>query len=308
MTEKTFLSAAFILALLFSAVVGTQLVSLAVASLDWPLPSYPDPNPPLISVQSPTQNQIYSSNNVWLNFTVTKPETWFSNSSVTTLIAVGYVIYGQIYFVRYNLDGRGSENIPANDSSYLELYQSPPRRNFDFSLKLTGLSEGPHSVIVSAEGESYYEGNNSDYWFANTVVGNSTKIDFNINAAPPAISILSPENKTYNATDGLLNFRVNEPVSWMAYSLDEGDKVAITGNTTLTGLSYGSHTVTVYANDTTGTSGTSKTITFNIAKPEPEPFPITWIATTVVIVTVVDAGLLFYFKKRNNAEIKDKTK
>jgi len=69
------------------------------------------------------------------------------------------------------------------------------------------------------------------------------------------------------------------------------------GNTTLTELSSGSHTLTIYANDTVGNMGTSSTIDFNIA----EPFPTTLAAAASgVAVAVVGAGLLVYFKKRNH--------
>jgi hypothetical protein len=73
--------------------------------------------------------------------------------------------------------------------------------------------------------------------------------------------------------------------------------VTITENFTLTELPSGSHTLTIYANDTVGNMGTSSTSDFNIA----EPFPTTLAATASgVAVTVVCVGLLVYFKKRNH--------
>jgi hypothetical protein len=44
-----------------------------------------------------------------------------------------------------------------------------------------------------------------------------------------------------------LNFTVSEAASRITYSLDEGDNVTITGNTTLSRLSEGAHSITVYA-------------------------------------------------------------
>ena len=87
---------------------------------------------------------------------------------------------------------------------------------------------------------------------------------------PPKISFLSPLNETYNESSLSLNFTVNKPVNWISYSLDGKLNETITGNTTLTGLSSGLHSITVYTNDTFGNMGAS-TISFTVAKPEPFP-------------------------------------
>lgn len=113
----------------------------------------------------------------------------------------------------------------------------------------------------------------------------------------PSIKVLSPENKTYEASDVLLNVTINESVSQIRYSLDGQDNVTIAGNTTLTDLSNGNHNLTVYATDKAGNTGTSETITFSIV----EPFPTVLIATSsVVSVAVISIGLLVYFRKRKH--------
>jgi len=88
-------------------------------------------------------------------------------------------------------------------------------------------------------------------------------------AAPPEISILSPENKTYGVTTVPLTFTVSEATTWMGYSLDNQPNVTITGNTTLTSLTYGSHNVIVYANDTYGNMGSSDLIYFTVQISQP---------------------------------------
>jgi hypothetical protein len=80
--------------------------------------------------------------------------------------------------------------------------------------------------------------------------------------APPAIAILSPQNKTFDADHVPLIFTINESTSWISYSLDGQSNVTITGNTTLTGLSDGTHTVIVQANDTSGNMGASEMVYF----------------------------------------------
>ncbi|MEM2954061.1 MAG: NosD domain-containing protein [Candidatus Bathyarchaeia archaeon] len=81
-----------------------------------------------------------------------------------------------------------------------------------------------------------------------------------IDIIPPTISLISPENKTYSVSDVPLTFTVSEPVSWIGYSLDGQANVTIAGNTTLTGVSNGSHSLIVYAEDTDGNIGASETI------------------------------------------------
>lgn len=121
-----------------------------------------------------------------------------------------------------------------------------------------------------------------------------------IDSTPPSITILSPENRTYNTKDLNLNFTLNEPVTWMCYSLNGEDNITVTGNSTLTALSEGSHTLIVFANDIVGNVGASGTITFTVAK-EPESFTATVVATASgASVAVVGLGLFFYFKKRNH--------
>jgi parallel beta-helix repeat protein len=81
---------------------------------------------------------------------------------------------------------------------------------------------------------------------------------------PPTIVVLSPENKTYSANHISLNFTVSEQTSWEGYGLGGSVNVTIAGNTTLTGLPDGSHTITVYANDTVGNMGRSDATLFTV--------------------------------------------
>jgi len=114
--------------------------------------------------------------------------------------------------------------------------------------------------------------------------------------SPPAISIVSPENKSYTVNHVDLTFTVSEPTSWIGYSLDGQANVTIAGNTILSGLSNGSHQLVVYAKDTDEKTGTSETIYFTISQ-QSEPFPITWIVAAATIIAIGGAAFLIYFKK-----------
>jgi parallel beta-helix repeat protein len=114
----------------------------------------------------------------------------------------------------------------------------------------------------------------------------------------PAISVISPENKTYSVNNVSLTFAVSESTSWICYSLDGQANVTITKNETMTGLSVGSHSITMYAKDVAGNVGASETIHFTIAQeaePQPhspsEPFPIIWVAFAIAIGIAVILGV-----------------
>jgi hypothetical protein len=81
---------------------------------------------------------------------------------------------------------------------------------------------------------------------------------------PPRITIISPENKVYNASSVPLTFLIYEAFSSMSYSLDGQDNVTIADNATLNGLPNGSYNLTVYVTDRSGNTAASETIYFNI--------------------------------------------
>ena len=79
---------------------------------------------------------------------------------------------------------------------------------------------------------------------------------------PPKIEITSPENRTYSQVQ--LAFTINRGTQWMGYSLDNKANVTIAAETRLSGLSQGTHNVTMYANDTFGNMGASTWSSFSI--------------------------------------------
>jgi N-acetylneuraminic acid mutarotase len=122
---------------------------------------------------------------------------------------------------------------------------------------------------------------------------------------PPIITIFSPNNKTYNTSDVPLTFAVNKPTSQLEYKLDGLQEVAITGNTTLNGLSNGAHNLTVYATDAASNTAASETITFNIIKeaetPQPpleEPFPTSYSMGFVALIILALLISIIYILKR----------
>jgi hypothetical protein len=80
----------------------------------------------------------------------------------------------------------------------------------------------------------------------------------------PLISLLYPENVTYETNTVPLVFTVDERTCWTGYSLNNIGNVSITGNTTLQALTNGFYSVIVYANDTSGNMGSSEELHFTV--------------------------------------------
>jgi parallel beta-helix repeat protein len=119
---------------------------------------------------------------------------------------------------------------------------------------------------------------------------------------PPKIALLSPSNTVYNESSVSLVFNADKAVSWASFSLDGKENVTITGNVSLSKLSNGPHNVTVYANDTFGNLGTSETINFTVAVPEPPPVVSIATVSIGVVATAICIGFFVHFKKRKRQE------
>jgi hypothetical protein len=89
------------------------------------------------------------------------------------------------------------------------------------------------------------------------------------------IEILSPTNKIYAQNTIPLTFTINKPTCWIRYSLDGQANVTITGNTTLSDLSDGEHSIIVYAKDKYDGIGASNTVNFAVDTTPPNITDIT---------------------------------
>ena len=118
-----------------------------------------------------------------------------------------------------------------------------------------------------------------------------------LDTTPPTVSVFSPENITYAVNNVTLTLTVSEPPSWIGYSLDGQANVTIAEPTTLRELSNGKHSLTVYANDAAGNSG-SETIYFSIETQHSESFPIIWIAAAIAILVVAVTAVTIYMARK----------
>ena len=276
--KKRLLTAAFVSALVLSAVNGTLLVSVGQAN-----PVYEDiyDAPPIISIFSPTQNETTPSN-LLLNITVSKSDRW-------TLGASTYagILRNQLLRIRILIDGKLYRSFEVN--SYLT---SP----FSYSENLQNMTDGTHILALEADCEGwaydFHELHKRKLWYE----ASSDLINFKVYAVPPQILLFSVANETYEASDVPLVFAVNRTVSKLSYSLDGADNVIVDGNTTLCGLPNGEHCITIYATDIVGNTGVSETVYFTVEV----PFPSIMVIAPITTAVVIGMGLLVYFKKRKH--------
>lgn len=109
-----------------------------------------EPNPPLVNVQSPTENQTFKkASNIWLNFSVTKPTTTW-NYTGTSFFKEGEIAhtFGKINSINYSLDEKNF-NITGK-----HMYEESGI--LYYSIPIEQLLEGGHTISVTVEGNGHY--------------------------------------------------------------------------------------------------------------------------------------------------------
>ena len=104
---------------------------------------------------------------------------------------------------------------------------------------------------------------------------------------PPVIHIILPKNATYVTRPVPLVFAINERTTWIGYTVNGLKNVTIGGNTTLAGQAVGLCRMKVYANDTSGNTGSSEEIFFTVLNRSPTA-SFTESATTVPTGTIIN--------------------
>jgi len=236
---------------------------------------FADNNPPTVSILSP-QNQTYASNGAILNFWVNKP----------------------IAYAEFSINNRANATIFGNDTE------------LDYV-------DGENSLTVYAVDVADNVGVSDTIRFAvNEFFFNPTYNTLLPTPISPIISVISPQNVTYNVSNVQLRFTINQPlnqsfiqaaralnlsqtnyptISWIGYSLDGKNRTAIQGNTTLTDLPGGPHSLTVCANDTSGNLGASQTVFFYTAA---KPFPVVISVAVLGVVLAVIVSFVYWFYKK----------
>jgi N-acetylneuraminic acid mutarotase len=146
--------------------------------------------------------------------------------------------------------------------------------------KLSNLTQGSHSITI----------------FANDSAGNmgvSNTVFFSVDTLPPNIDIMLPLNQTYDSSDISLTFVVSEATSSISYSLDGQQNVTVIGNVTIPALMDGPHSLTVFATDELGNSG-SATAYFKVAT-----FPTITVVAAIATIIIISASGYIVVKRKN---------
>jgi len=267
--KRIALALMLISALIVSTIAGVYWINLAEAN---PSP-FANCNSSFVtvSVLSP-ENKTYDTNNIQVTVTAGA--------------------FPGVWVVSYSLDG----------GSFTEVAPGHPLgHTFNETIWINQLSKGSHNIVAKATAmannpEGIVTANSQVYF---TITKEALPPD----VTAPEITIFSPQNKTYSEIPIPLNFSVNEPNCLISYKLDIQELVEISCNTTLIGLSYGSHNLTIYATDAVGNGG-FQTVIFTLGEfwegtPLPESFPTVTVAavSSVVLVVINGAGLAVYLKK-----------
>ena len=231
-------------------------------------------------------NDTYYANGAWHYGTVSSCGIIFWGASNNT-------IYHNNFINNAMQASEGTFNSPSAGNVWDDGYLGGGNYWSDYLTKYPNATE----IDTSGIGNTPYviDAQNKDRYPLMEPFTASFLLKYEQEVTPPKISVLSPLNQTYSKSNVSLAFSIDKPVNWISYSLDGQQNVTITGNTTLTNMTNGLHTLTVYANDTYGNMGAS-TINFTVAKPAPFP-PATIAAVSGAVTVVVVAGLLVYFKK-----------
>jgi hypothetical protein len=237
-----------------------------------------------LTMYSPNNQTVYD-NTMLLNFTL----DWTYD-----LLPIGNSTPSEDY--AYSIDDNPLVSIAPNQTAGPNNFN--PSSSFSYLLNVSILTNGYHKIVIFAR---YY------------LVGSkalldkpSSPITFLVEH-PPNITIFSPQNQSYTVANVSLssiplNFTVDKPTAWIAYSLDNQNNMTVAGNSTLTELTYGLHTLVIYANDTFGNTG-SQTINFTVEKPQIEAFGSTMTVAIIVVpvaIVCIAVGLLVYRKKHKH--------
>jgi hypothetical protein len=264
--KRTAVALTLILALSVSIAAGMQALEVAKANF---LPA------PAVIIYSPAPI-IYTNNSVQLNVGVN-------------------VLTGdpEIVYIRYSIDGNA--NVTLSDLMKTgQEYFAPNKTGYTFHVyeTLNNLAEGNHTLKVYSQDAAGKE------------MSFSTEFTINTHYKYPQVTILSPQNKTYTTTEVPLTWTCDEQIKSANYFLDEPlyGSTTLLGNTTLTGLSNGTHTITVYAFTQKGQAN-SQTVYFTVnpeTHQQTEPLPTTLLLALLIASVIAVTGLLVYFKKHKH--------
>lgn len=303
--KKKAAALAFLSVFLLTALAGVFFVNLASANpyasplyshsiIEKVIPLPESTKLPVVSIFSPQNSTYYASKDILLNFSATTEKS--NNISLS--------VY-ELYYVASWQNGRiGQRDRTAIDMKSVYVTYNSDYSSYTVSVNLTNVPEGPRWLQVYARSGSiaYTTGyqtrglHHTTYYAAYEETLSSSKVEFIIDTTAPKILSLSLENKTYDTSNVPFILTTNEPISKVSYSLDGQANTTVAGDTALTNLHNGKHTVTVYATDPAGNIGASETVYFSVEVPQ--PVTVQFAIVPAATIALAGVGLFVYIKKR----------
>src|SRR5271157_2768016 len=237
---------------------------------------------PAISVQSPSQGQLFSTSSVALSLTVQDPylhKIWYKldggapvDMPTNTTIAISDGTHTIVFYANETSGAITSvtRSFTVDSTAPVIIVQSPtPSQIFGNSLVSLGitatdtnldktwytLDNGSMVLMPVNTTITVADGMHSITFYANDTLGhvNSVSRAFSVDTTAPTITVQSPvASQVFGASQVPLTATFSDSnldKTW--YRLDNGSTVLMPVNTTIT-VADGMHSITFYANDTLG--------------------------------------------------------
>jgi hypothetical protein len=251
--KRTALSTAIVSGLIVSLVLGVQFIQLAGANGYIINKTYN--GSPVITIESPSNNELVASNTVVVSFTLTRASSnWVSELRTSCAVSgVKIIVDGEVY---RSVDVNSELPVP-----------------FSFSLNLTDLQNGAHSLQLNAycRGVSMllvYPGIQNEQYTHYEALSDAVSF-FKVKELSQFLLIMPSGNNEYSSSDVPLDF-MSFNVSDFGYSLDGEEMVPIDGNTTLKGVSDGVHSIVLYGKNLNGSDFSSEPLSFGVDTGKPQ--------------------------------------
>lgn len=196
----------------------------------------------------------------------------------TKIVPLSFTTSKPVAWMAYCLDNGGNVTVSGNTT-------------------LPQLPDGFHNVTVYAQDADYNNGVSGTVFFG----------DFVVDTVPVNVLVQSLKSGAFNSSYVPLSFTVNKPVSWAGYSLDGQANVTVSQNTTLTGLAAGTHSITVYAQDTLGLVGASDMLSFTVAVTQVPEFPNGVVPAFFLAVLLIVSMISAILVKKRQTNVNSKT-
>ena len=214
----------------------------------------------------------------------------------------------------YSLDRAGNISIPLVYEGMLNVgsYMPPQSSNVTGQIDMPMWSQGPHVLTVSTK-----------YTYENFILpGSETLYIGEPEPTPtvPILTVISPKNQATYTNQVPITYNINSKVIWSYYALDtvgepqSSDWKSFNANTTLTGLSQGSHKIVISVKTEANPPSvpvSEQTISFNVdssVSTSPSPTPtstptvpeFSWLVIVPLLLSIFSVAVILRQRKTTN--------